>query len=374
MKKKYLIIGVIIVVILAVIIETPNKQTGPIKVGFLGALSGDLASLGDEAKNSTELAAKEINAGGGINGRSVEITYEDGKCSGIDATSATKKLVEINKVKIIFGGTCSSETLAAAPITESSKTLLFTSWALSPKITVNNKFVFRNAPSDTSGAKAIADLAYKNGVRKISIITENTDYALGFEPVFIDEFESLGGQIVDKESFNTDNKDLRSVVSKTLINQPDAVLINAQGSNTGFVAKALSDFGNRSPLYGNVFFSDTNVLKNYGSYLENGYMSEPADLDSNNVKVKNFVSSYEKSFGSKPQYLFWAAASYDAVNIFAEAIKNVGDDSIKIKDYIHNMKEYDGVLGKYSFDKDGDVVGIKFDNKQIVGGKVQLIK
>lgn len=374
MKKIYLSIGIIIVVILAVIIETPNKQTGPIKVGFLGALSGDLASLGDEAKKSTELAVKEINANGGIDGRNIEVVYEDGKCSGTDATSATKKLVEIDKVKIIFGGTCSSETLAAVPITESSKTLLFTSWALSPKITPNNKFVFRNAPSDTSGAKAVADLAYKNGIRKISIITENIDYSLGFEPVFIEEFKSLGGQVVDKESFNTDNKDLRSIVSKILINQPDAILINAQGSNTGVIAKALRDFGNRKPLYGNVYFSDANVLKNYGSYLENGYTSEPADLDSNNAKVVNFVSSYEKSFGSKPQYLFWAAASYDAVNIFAEAVKKVGYDSVKIKDYIHNMKEYDGVLGKYSFDKNGDVVGIKFEDKQIIGGRVKMIK
>ena len=374
MKKIYLIIGIFIVVILAVIIETPNKQTGPIKVGFLGALSGDLASLGDEAKNSTELAVKEINANGGINGRNIEVVYEDGKCSGIDATSATKKLVEIDKVKIIFGGTCSSETLASVPIAESSKTLLFTSWALSPKITFNNNFVFRNAPSDTSGAKAVADLAYKNGVRKIALITENIDYSLGFEPVFIEEFKSLGGQIVDKESFNTDNKDPRSIVSKILAFQSDAILINAQGSNTGVIARVLRDFGNTKPLYGNVYFSDANVLKNYGSYLENGYTSEPADLDSNNVKVAKYLSDYQKNFGSKPQYLFWAAASYDAVNIFAEAIKKVGYDSVKIKDFIHNMKEYDGVLGKYSFDKNGDVVGIKFEDKQIVGGKAQLIK
>ena len=374
MKKIYLIIAIIIVIVLAIIIETPSKQTGPIKVGFLGALSGDLASLGDEAKNSTQLAVKEINENGGVDGRKIETVYEDGKCSGIDATSATKKLIEVDKVKIIFGGTCSSETLAAVPITETSKTILFTSWALNPKITLNNNFVFRNAPSDVGGAKAVADLAYRNGVRKISIITENIDYPLGFESIFVEDFKSLGGQVVVKELFNSDNKDLKSVVSKTLAVQSDAILVNAQGSNTGIISKTIKDLGNNKPVYGNVYFADANVLKNYGSYLEGGYTSEPADLDINNDRVTKFLSSYEKDFGSKPQYLFWAAASYDAVNIYAEAVRKVGYDSVKIKDYLHKIENYDGVLGKYAFDKNGDVVGIKFADKQVVNNHVQLIK
>ncbi len=374
MKRWILIIVAIVVVILIAVIINKPKDSSAIKIGFIGALSGDLAALGDEAKNSTLLAVKEINEAGGIDGRQVEVIFEDGKCTGVNAVSATKKLIEVDKVGIIFGGTCSSETLAAIPVTESSKILLFTSWALNPKITLNNDFVFRNAPSDVGGAKAVADLAYKNGVRKVSIITENTDYPVGFEAIFLKDFRSLGGEVVHTELFNSDSVDLRSLVSKTMLIKTDAILINAQGPNVGLITKIYKEFGNTKPLYGNVWFADANVIKNFGSYLEGAYTSEPANLDSNNPKVASYLSSYEKEFKSKPQYLFWAAASYDAVKMFADAVGEVGYNPSKIKDYFYNIDKYDGVLGKYRFDENGDVVGIVFDNKQIVNGKLILIK
>jgi branched-chain amino acid transport system substrate-binding protein len=374
MKKWISILVVIVAIILIAVVVNKPKDTSAIKIGFIGALSGDLASLGDEARNSTLLAVKEINEAGGIDGRQVEVIFEDGKCAGANAVSATKKLIEVDKVGIIFGGTCSSETLAAIPVTESSKIVLFTSWALNPKITSDNDFVFRNAPSDVGGAKAVADLAYKNGVRKISIITENTDYPVGFEAIFLKDFRSLGGEVVHTELFNSDSVDLRSLVSKTMVIQTDAVLINAQGPNVGIITKIIKELGNTRPIYGNIYFADTNVIKNYASYLEGAYTSEPANLDSNNPKVASYLSSYEKEFKSKPQYLFWAAASYDAVKMFADAVKEVGYNPTKIKDYFYAIDKYDGVLGKYGFDENGDVVGIAFDNKQIINGELVLIK
>lgn len=376
MNKKVIwgIVIVLVIIIVGILLNSKPAEVGSIKVGFIGALSGDLASLGDEAKNSTLLAVKEINEAGGIDGRQVEVIFEDGKCSGPNAVSAVKKLIEIDKVGIVFGGTCSSETLAIIPVTEGSKTLLFTSWALNPKITLNNDFVFRNAPSDVGGAKAVADLAYKNGVRKISIITENTDYPVGFESIFLKDFKSLGGEVVHSELFNSDSADLRSIISKVISTQSDAILINAQGPNVGLITKIYKEFGNTKPLYGNVWFTDANVIKNFGSYLEGAYTSEPANLDSNNPKVASYLSSYEKEFKTKPQYLFWAAASYDAVKMFADAVEEVGYNPSKIKDYFYNIDKYDGVLGEYRFDENGDVIGIAFDNKQIVNGKLILIK
>jgi branched-chain amino acid transport system substrate-binding protein len=102
MKRWILIIVAIVVVILIAVIINKPKDSSAIKIGFIGALSGDLAALGDEAKNSTLLAVKEINEAGGIDGRQVEVIFEDGKCTGVNAVSATKKLIEVDKVGIIF--------------------------------------------------------------------------------------------------------------------------------------------------------------------------------------------------------------------------------------------------------------------------------
>ena len=373
---KEIIRSVIIValVVLVVWFFGGNQNVESIKIGSLSALSGDLASLGVEADNSTRLAVEEINATGGINGRKIEIVSEDGQCSGVHASAAAKKLIEIDKVQIIFGGLCSSETLAVSPITEEAKMLLFTSWALSPEITKDNDFVFRNAPSDIGGATAVANLAYKNGVRKIAIISENTDYAIGFESVFTKAFEKAGGVISAKQSFNSEISDVRTNVSKIKDSEYDAILVNAVGQNAGLVAKTIRNMGVISPLYGNVFFVDKSVTKNFASYLEGAFASEPADLDATSPKVKKFVEDYKSRYGSVPNYTFWAAASYDAVKIYAEAVAEVGTDSEKVRTYFHQIEKYDGVLGQYNFDDAGDIVGIKFSNKVIKNGEIKLIQ
>jgi branched-chain amino acid transport system substrate-binding protein len=373
MKIKYTIFPIAILFLVVAFFAIYQRPADELRVGIIAALSGDLANLGEEAKNSTLLALNQINSEGGIKGQPVKVYIEDGKCSGKDAVSAANKLIEIDAVGAIFGGTCSGETLAVAPITEKNKVILFTSWALAPKVTYGNNFVFRNAPSDVGGANALAELAYKNGVRKMGIITESTDYNLGFEEVFSKKFKGLGGEVLISENFLTDNKDIKSIVSKNLSFPTDAILVNANGTNAGIVSKVIHDLNNKRPLYGSIFFADVNVLKNFGQYMEGGYTSEPANLDEKNPKVASFISAYEKEFKTKPQYLFWAAASYDAVKIYFDAVEEVGSDSNKIREYLYNNKNLDGVLGNYGFDENGDVVGIRFDNKQIVGGRLIIL-
>jgi len=370
--KKYLV-AIITVILIAVIwfAVSNNSNTKPVKIGFIGALSGDIASLGEEAKNSTILASEQIKA---KTGHDLSIVYEDGKCSGKDATSAVQKLVDVDKVQVILGGTCSSETLAATPLTEKAGVVLMTSWALNPQITQGNEYVFRNVPSDSQGARSVAELAYKNGARKVAMMTENTDYTKGFDEVFTSAFSSLGGEVVSNEKFNTENSNLKTTVTKVSNVASDAIVVNAQGSNTGIIAKMLSDLKNNKSLYGNIYFVDANVLKNSGQYLEKAYTSEPANLDKTNPKVATFLTAYKERFGSEPQYLFWSAASYDAMNMVADAIQEVGNDGDKIKDYLYGLKSYEGVLGTYDFDKAGDVTGIIYENKQIINKTAQPIK
>ncbi|MDP6562065.1 MAG: ABC transporter substrate-binding protein, partial [Candidatus Peribacteraceae bacterium] len=106
-------------VLLSACSPVADDGTGPIKIGYIGPLTGEAASYGVDTLNGTELAVAEINAAGGINGRLIELITEDGRCTGTDAASAAQKLVNVDKVVAIIGGQCSGETLAAAPIVES---------------------------------------------------------------------------------------------------------------------------------------------------------------------------------------------------------------------------------------------------------------
>src|SRR5438309_1367757 len=90
----------------------------PIKIGFIGPLTGDGAVYGEPYRNMVVMAVEEINKAGGVDGKSIEVVYEDGKCNGKDGANAAQKLVNVDKVQVIIGGVCSSETLAAVPVAE----------------------------------------------------------------------------------------------------------------------------------------------------------------------------------------------------------------------------------------------------------------
>ncbi|MDI6721115.1 MAG: ABC transporter substrate-binding protein, partial [Candidatus Aenigmarchaeota archaeon] len=119
MKNTILIAAILSIVFIAGCVSQPSAQT--VKIGFIAPLTGDAAVYGLPLKNMVELATEEINSQGGIDGKKVEIIYEDGKCNGKDAATAMQKLVSVDKVRVIFGGFCSSESLGAEPIATQNK-------------------------------------------------------------------------------------------------------------------------------------------------------------------------------------------------------------------------------------------------------------
>ena len=106
----------------------------PIKIGWLGPLSGDASSLGQDALTAAKLAAEEVNANGGINGQPLELVVEDGKCQSKDAVSGMNKLLTNSDMTVIIGGLCSGETSAVAPIAEQNKKILFSGCSSAPAI------------------------------------------------------------------------------------------------------------------------------------------------------------------------------------------------------------------------------------------------
>lgn len=199
----------------------------PIKIGVMGPFTGDAAIYGEPLRNVYFLAAEEINAGGGINGSNIEFIVEDSKCNGKDATNAVQKLINVDKVQVILGGFCSSESIAAVPVAEAAKVALFSPGSSSPDLTGISPYFFRNYPSDASQGKILAEVAYSKGWRTVAMLQEQTDYALGVYKTFSATFEGLGGKLV-KEETPSSNIDFRSQLTKLKAANPDALFIDTQ--------------------------------------------------------------------------------------------------------------------------------------------------
>ena len=113
----------------------PVVDTSPIKIGWIGPLTGDLASLGQDAEKATEVALDEVNAAGGINGRPLQLVPQDSKCNPKDASDAGNKLINVDKVSVILGGLCSGETTAVAPVAEQNHVVMISPCSSAPNIT-----------------------------------------------------------------------------------------------------------------------------------------------------------------------------------------------------------------------------------------------
>jgi len=231
MKTLKIIIGLIILVLviwgLASLLggKTPTTtETGPIKIGFISALTGDVSSVGTVNKAAAEIAVEEINAAGGINGRQIEMIYEDGKCSAKDAVNAAQKLISIDKVSVIIGGLCSTETSAFVAQAMQDKVIVFSPGSSAPGLSQAGQYFFRSYPSDNFQGKFAAEYAYNTlGARKVAVIYHISDWGSGVKDVFVSRFKELGGQIVTEEGSPQTARDYRTSLTKIRDLKPDLV-------------------------------------------------------------------------------------------------------------------------------------------------------
>ncbi len=352
------IVAVIIVLFVGVFMISKDAKTqeeGPIKIAFVGPLSGDGAAWGDIERNTIELAVEEINAEGGINGRQIVFSAEDGKCDGKTAVSAVQKLIEVDQVKILLVS-CSQEVVPVAPIAEEAGVIVFTSYASASTISGIGSYTFRNSYTNNDMSKAMADVAIEEGTRA-AIITEQSAFASDLKDLFIENYMAQGGEMVAVEDFQQESKDLRTQVAKMLAENPDVVVINPNGPATGIaILKQLAEQGYEGALVGN-FFGGSKEVQDTAEAKGMVYVSDPVFADS--AAKRDLFAKYEERFGSAPDLEWPVGARYDAVQILKRAFEEVGDDPTAVRDYLSTMPDFTGILGTYRFDENHDITNVK---------------
>ncbi len=342
----------------------------PIKIGAIAALTGDAAGYGQMAQNVTNLFQEEINAAGGINGRRLEIIWEDDKCNPGDASKAVQKLINMDKVSIILGSVCSGATLGAAPITERNEVILMANLASSPEITKAGDFVFRTFPSDSSQGKIIGEEANKH-FKKIGMLVEQSDYALGVANVFAEYFKGK----IEREEFISSESDFKTRITKLKNNDIEALFLSTQAPpKMDIILKQLAELNWTLPIWGNeMIANDRDVIARHADFL--GSLDSVVSailMPPENEKFQNFVERYKQKFGENPKFMDYAGPAADAINVIAHVLKKGIDpsDTKNIRDALYALNDFEGMHGPVHFDGNGDVglthTLLQFDGEQFV--------
>ncbi|MFA6554665.1 MAG: ABC transporter substrate-binding protein [Candidatus Paceibacterota bacterium] len=357
MNKKILwVIGIVVVVVIVVAsIRGANNNTDTIKIGFIGPLTGDAALYGEPAKNIIQMAIDEINEKGGINGQQIQFIPEDGKCNGKDAVSAAQKLINIDKVQVILGGFCSSESMAIVPVATDAKVTLFSYASSNPSLTGISPFFVRDYPSDSSQGEVLARIAYNDKRwRKVAFIQEQTDYSAGIFKAFSDRFQKDGGVVI-KEEYSSNTNDFRSILAKLRDSNSDALFIDPQTPASAVrIITQMSQMNWKPALIANDILSDPNVFPENFSFF-NGAIGAKFDASLTSSKSLSFIDAYKKKYGSEPPYLSYAETEYDSVYIVKDAILNVGNNGENIANWLRtSVVDWEGASGKITILSNGD--------------------
>ena len=360
--KRLVAIGLLTVLVTTLVACGEDEDEGdgePFRIGVMESLTGPGETYGQVANNAKQLAVAEINEGGGINGRMLELVVEDSKCSAQDAITAFKKLTDVDGVKIILGTSCSGAMLGAAPLAEAEGVVMFSGLATNPDIAEAGDFIFRTAMNDAQLGIDTGNVLWSDGVRKLATINESTDYAEGVRRASVAQFEKRGGEVVAAEQYASDTTDFRSQLTKLLNENPDAIHVAAQGEfSGGTIVKQLRELGYDGPIYSEVVPIGSEALDIAGD-AATGLKAITADLDPANNKAQEVLGSYRDRYGqvTLPWYL---GSAYDDVYITAECLKRTDDDQDAegFRDCLYDIS-WSGAIGTdYSFDDRGEVVGL----------------
>ncbi len=349
----------------------PKPAAAPVraKIGVISIITGQGAGYGEAITNGIKLARDEVNAKGEVN---IELKIEDSSAKQEQAMAAAQKLINSEKVVAILGPTLSNEMKVVGPEANASGVPIMGTSTTAKGITQIGKFVFRNSLPESQAIPASVGKAVKKyNIRRVALFYGNDDVFTksGFDTMK-EVSEKLKLQVLTVQEFQKGQADYKAQLTKIASLKPDAVFCSALYEEGGVILSQARKMGLNVPFVGGNGFNSPKVIDIAKDAAEGLIVATPWFADRNDPKVKAFVAKYEKAYGKKPDQ--FAAQAYDALYIMADALKRTGKaDRAALRDALASTRNFQGVLGTFSFDAERDVV--MEPNVLIVkGGKFQI--
>jgi len=343
-----------------------------IKIGLNSSFTGPAALYGTHQRWGVDMAVEEINGEGGVLGKKIEFVYEDNRCNPTEAVKAANALISQHKVVAIIGALCSSATLAVLPVVKRAEIPLITSTSTAASITSQigeevNRWAFRSTIADDGMAYALVDHLKAEGVKRVSIVGEDTDYGRGGAEVFEAALNANGMEVASADFVNPTSPDFTPIITKLKAVNPDRLAVY-------FTSTPLTAFFRqyetaRLKIPGTGRLNIDHVLNKVLSpkFIAEGGLAgttaiNPYSPELTTKENQDFVTRFNEKYGENPNQVSFMG--YEATKLLAQAIE-LGEkaDPAAIRDGLMKAS-YPSMMGKtISFDDSHQV-----RNNAIVSG------
>ena len=292
-----------------------------ILIGEVGSLTGSDATFGTSTRDGIDLAIKQANDAGGIQGKKLRVLVLDDQGKAEEAATAVSKLVTQDNVIALLGEVASTRSLAMAPIAQANKVPMISPSSTNPEVTKKGDYIFRVCFIDPFQGSVMAKFAYNTlKVRKAAILRDiKNDYSMGLAQYFIETFKKLGGEIVVDQSYSAGDIDFKSQLTAIKPKNPEAIFVPGYYTEVGLIGRQARELGIKVPLLGGDGWDSTKLKEIGGNSLNGSFFSNHYSPDDKSPRVQKFISEYKTMFGAVPDGL--AAMGYDAAVVLIDAMK-----------------------------------------------------
>lgn len=356
--KSRIVLGLCLMLTLALALNMGSFALAkePYKVGATYAITGPVAFLGEPARNAAKMIEEMVNAEGGINGHPLELVIYDNEGDATKTVLSTKKLIQKDKVLAVIGASTSGTTMAMIPILTEAKTPLVAQ-AASRKIAApadKRKWIFKVVPGDDLCVELMYRFMKGRGIKKVALLSVSTGYGISGREALKGLAPKFGMTIVADETYGPKDTDLSSHLTKVRAKKPDAIINWSVGPTQIVVVKNWKQLGIKIPLYQSYGFGSKGNLKLAGADAEGvicpvGRISVADQLPPDDPQaevVKKFYKLYQEKYNKEADT--FGAHSWDALYQVLDALKAVGPDRAKIRDYLENLKNWPGQNGVFN--------------------------
>ncbi|MBV9704214.1 MAG: ABC transporter substrate-binding protein [Methylobacteriaceae bacterium] len=361
-----------------------------VMIGVVMELTGPAGEYGQAGSKSVEMAFRDINDAGGINGCKLATDTRDSQSQGNVAVDAATQLVQIRHVPVIIGGIISSVSIPIlTSVTAPAKVVQVSPASSSPTLTAlgregkTNGIFFRTITSDALQGTAAAKYAMDQGLKKLAVIHVNNDFGVNMVAEFTKAYKALGGTIVSVTPYNEKQSSYQAEVTAAMAGSPDGLYLVSYPVDGATIARAWISQGGPQKFLLNDGMNSADFIKNVGAkYLNDAYGTSSGTTPTPSTEY--FNANYKAFSGLDPGTPA-AVQAYDAGAIVGLAVAQAGKpESAAIKDAIRKVVDangtvihagkdefakalalikdgkpikYEGVIGPVQFDEYGDITG-----------------
>lgn len=351
--------------------EAPKPETVTVKIGSASPLTGSQAHIGIDIRNGVQLAIEDLNAKGvEIGGKKVkfEMVPEDDEANPTKATTVAQKLADA-KVAGVVGHFNSGASIPASKIYSDAGIPQISPSSTNPKYTQQGfKTTFRVVAHDDQQGPTLGRFALeKLKVKTVAVIDDSTAYGQGLAEAFERTVKAGGVQVVAREHTTDKDTDFKAILTRIKGRKPDLVMFGGIDPQAGPMVKQMSELGIKAKFIGGDGMQTPNFIKLAGDAAEGVMASIPGLPKEQMPGGKEFLAKYKTKFNADVE--LFAPMGYDAVMVFADAMKRAGStDPAKFIAAVAKT-QYQGVIGPIAFDEKGDLVNGPITIYVVKGGK-----